>query len=197
VTKTFTVGDWTIELDLYSGGSNPEPGVHAIGVVDMGGGIISPHRDLRAALETKSKRYGALDKPYVIAVADGKDQFFSKESIRSALTEAVFGDEIVQFKDGVPQIRHTKNGFWHGKDGPRNRHVSGVLLLPETGLWKLREEKWQPLLAVNPWAERPLPDTLRKMTRLEKDNGRWVLREGERFADIVGLPDPWPPLEPK
>ncbi len=102
VSKTFTVGDWTIELDLYSGGTNPDPGVHAIGVVDMGGGIISPHKDLRAALETKSKRYGALDKPYLIIVADGKEQLFSKDSIKSALIEAVLGDEIVQFRGGVP-----------------------------------------------------------------------------------------------
>lgn len=197
VTKTFTAGDWTVDLDLYSGGTNPEPGVHAIGVIDMGGGIISPHKDLRAALETKSKRYGALDKPYVIAVADGKEQLFGKDSITSALTEAMFGDEIVQFTDGVPQLTHAKNGFWHGPDGPRNRHVSAVILLPETGLWKLREEKWQPLLAVNPWAERPLPDALKKMRRLEKDNGRWVLKEGERFADLVCLPNPWPPAELK
>jgi hypothetical protein len=196
VSKTFTADGWKVELDLYSGGINPEPGVHAIGVVDKGGGIISPHKDLRAALETKSKRYGALDKPYLIAVADGKGQLFGKHSIRSALTEAVFGDEMVEFKNGVPQLKHAKNGFWHGPDGARNRHVSGVLLLPETGLWKLREERWQPLLAVNPWAERPLPDALRKMRRLENDNGRWVLHEGELFANIVRLPVPWPPAEP-
>src|SRR5262249_54897537 len=68
VSKTFTAGDWVIELDLYSGGSNPEPGVHAIGAIDMGGGIISPHKDLRHALGVKSDRYGTLDKPYLIVV---------------------------------------------------------------------------------------------------------------------------------
>ena len=197
VVKTFIAGGWIIELDLYSGGSNPEPGVHAIGVISMGGGIISPHEDLRAALCEKSRRYGALDKPYLIAVADGKDQLFGKDPMRAALTEAVFGDEIVQFRNGTMELAHTKNGFWHGPNGPRNRHVSGVLLLPETGLWKLREDKRQPVLAVNPWAERPLPDALRKMRRLETDNGKWVQREGAEFADIVGLPNPWPPAEPQ
>lgn len=196
VNKTFTTGDWIVDLDLYSGGSNPEPGVHAIGVVDMGGGIISPHKDLREALRDKSKKYGKLDKPYLIAVADGKDQLFSKDSINSALTDAVLGDEIVQFQNGTPQLTRAENGFWYGPDGPRNRHVSGVLLLPETGLWKLREEKWQPVLAVNPWAEQPLPDALRKMRRFELEDGRWVLKEGEQFANLVGVPDPWPPAEP-
>jgi hypothetical protein len=195
VSKIFTAGDWIIELDLYSGGTNPEPATHAIGVAQMRGGMIAPHKDLRTALYEKTRKYGALDKPYLIAVADGKDQLFSKDSINSALTEAVFGDEIVQFKNGTAHVTHAKNGFWHGPKGPRNQHVSGVLLLPETGLWKLREEKWQPVLAVNPWAERQLPDALRTMRRFEADRGRWVLRDGEKFANVVGLPNPWPPAE--
>ena len=193
VSKTFTAGDWAVELDLYSGGSNPDPPTQAIGVAELRGGIITPHKDVRDALDEKTRRYGALDQPYLIAVADGKGQLFSKVSIRSALTDAVFGDEVVQFRGGTERLMHAKNGFWHGPKGPRNRHVSGVLLLPETGLWRLREEKWQPVLAVNPWAERPLPDALRTMDRFEEDNGRWVFHEGERFADIIGLPDPWPP----
>lgn len=192
VNKTFTAGDWLIELDLYGGGSGSEPPTRAIGVADMRGGMIAPHKDLRSALDDKSRKYGALDKPYLIVVADAKDQLFGKDAVASALTETVFGDEIVQFKGGTAFITHAKNGFWHGPQGPRNRHVSGVLLLPETGLWRLREEKWQPLLAVNPWAERPLPDSLRTIRRFEADDGRWVLQDGKSFADIVRLPNPWP-----
>jgi hypothetical protein len=196
VSKTFTVGDWVIELDLYSGGSEADPPTQAIGVSQLRGGIIAPHKDLRDALYKKSRRYGALDQPYLIALADGKDQLFSKDSIHSALTETVFGDEIVQFRGGTARITHAKNGFWHGPSGPRNQHVSAVLLLPQTSLWKLREDKWQPVLAVNPWAERPLPHALRTMNRFEADNGRWAFREGKRFADIIQLPDPWPPVGP-
>ncbi len=128
VSRTFSAGDWSIELDLYSGGSDPEPPTEAIGVAQMRGGAITPHTDLRDALDEKSRRYGSLDKPYLIAVADGKSQFFSKDSIHTALTEAVFGDELVQFNGGTASITHAKNGFWHGPKGPRNQHVSGVLL---------------------------------------------------------------------
>jgi len=196
VSKTFTAGDWIIELDLYSGGSNPEPSEHAIGVIDMRGGIVSPQQDLRAALRSKSRRYGALDKPYLIAVADGKNHFFGKDSVNRALTEAVFGDEAVKFRGGTAYLTHAQNGFWHGPDGPRNQHVSGILLLPDTELWKLRDERGQPLLAINPWAEKPLPDGLRTMRRFQADNGHWVLKDGTAFADLVALPDPWPPKEP-
>lgn len=47
--------------------------------------------------------------------------------------DAVFGDEIVQLNGGSAHITRAKNGFWHGPNGPRNTHVSAVLLLPETG----------------------------------------------------------------
>jgi hypothetical protein len=195
VSKTFTAGDWIIELDLYSGDSNSGPSAHAIGLIDMGGGIVHPHKDLRAALRSKSRRYGVLDKPYLIAVADGKNHFFGKDSVNRALIEAVLGDEIVHLRGDTAYITHAKNGFWHGPDGPRNRHVSGVLLLPDTELWKLRDERGQPALALNPWAERPLPAALCTINRFEADDGHWVFWEGKRFADIVGLPTPWPPAQ--
>jgi hypothetical protein len=195
VNETFTSGDWIIELDLYSGGSDPEPPTQAIGVAQLRGGVITPQKDLRDALSDKSRRYGTLEQPYLIAVADGKDQLFSKDTIHAALTDAVFGDEIVQIKGGTAHVTRAKNGFWHGPNGPRNKHVSGVLLLPQTELWKLRDERWQPVLAINPWADRPLPDALRAINRFEADNGHWVFREGKRLADIVQLANPWPPSE--
>jgi hypothetical protein len=194
VHKTFTVADWEIELDLYSGSSNPVGATQAIGAT-LRGGAIEPHKEIRDALYEKTRRYGMLDQLYLIAVADGKDQLFGKKSVDSALTDAVFGDEIVQFKGNAFHVARAKNGFWHGPNGPRNQHVSGLLLLPETGLWKLREERWQPVLAVNPWAERPLPDALRTIGRFEADEARWTFQEGKWFADIIGLPYPWPAVE--
>jgi Ribosomal protein L7/L12 dimerisation domain len=172
VSKRFTAGEWVIELDLYAGGDESDPAPGAIGVADLRGGIITAHKDVRKALDEKSKRYGTLDAPYLIVVADAKDQLFTKESIESALTDAVLGDEIVQFQGGKAWTTRAKNGFWHGKNGPRNRHVSGVLLLPRTDLWKLREDKWQPILAVNPWAERELPVELKTLKRFEAEENQ-------------------------
>src|SRR5262249_62288580 len=58
VSKTFTAGDWIIELELYSGGADPQSSPRAIGVAQLRGGMITPHKDLRQALELKSRRYG-------------------------------------------------------------------------------------------------------------------------------------------
>jgi hypothetical protein len=195
VSRTFQAGDWTIELELYAGGSgDAASGAGAIGVVALRGGMITPHKDLRGGLEEKSKRYGEeLGAPYLIVAADGKDQLFSKDSVKSALTEAVLGDEIIQFRNGAAHRTFARNGLWHGNAGARNRQVSAVMLLPDTGLWKLRNENRQPTLAINPWARYPLPDGLRKLGRFESDNDLWVYRDGERLADVLKLPNPWPP----
>jgi len=196
VVRTFTAGEWVVELELFGGGKSMEPAPGAIGAAFLRGGMIEPHRDMREGLEEKAKRYGDLNAPYVIVVADGKDQLFSKDSIKSALTEAVLGDEIIQFKSGgVAHQTFARNGFWHGAAGARNRHVSAVVLLPDTELWKLRNENRQPTLAINPWARHRLPDKLRALPRFEPDNDLWVFRQGERFADILKLPKPWPPQE--
>jgi Ribosomal protein L7/L12 dimerisation domain len=42
VSKTFTAGDWIVDLDLYSGGSNPDPPTQAIGVAQLRGVVIEP-----------------------------------------------------------------------------------------------------------------------------------------------------------
>jgi len=192
VARQFAAGEWIIEIDLYAGG-DPGPRGHAIGVASLGGGMIHPHKDIRAALVKKSRRYGKLDAPYLVVVGDGKEQLFSAETVRSALTEAVFGDERAAIVSGKLRLEYAKNGCWNGSNGPQNQHVSGVLLLPKNTVWELREEKWHPLLAVNPWATLALPAELKTLPRLEPENWRWSRKAGANFADVLGVPNPWPP----
>jgi hypothetical protein len=108
VNKTFAAGEWVIELDLYALGGNGDPAEHAIDMVDMGGGIIKPQQELREALREKTLKYGALDKPYLIAVADGKNRIFGKNSVNTALTQTVFGDAIEEDRAGTARITDAK-----------------------------------------------------------------------------------------
>ena len=61
----------------------------------MRGGKITPAKDVRVALEKKSRRYGKLNAPYMIVVADTKDQMFHKNGVTNALAEAIYGDELL------------------------------------------------------------------------------------------------------
>lgn len=108
------------------------------------------------------------------------------------MTEAVFGDERAAVVGGKLRLEYAKNGFWNGSNGPQNQHVSGVLLLPKNTVWQLREEKWHPLLAVNPWATSAPPTEMKTLPRLENDNGVWRRHAGKNFADTLAVPNPWP-----
>jgi hypothetical protein len=195
ISKEFVVGDWKIELDLVVG-SSKEPPKHAIGNSMGNVGFISPHDDLKKALSAKARRYGPLDAPYLIVVADAKGQLFGAEHIREAVVEAILGDDLWQITQaGVVGVKRAKNGFW--KDGPNgiNQNVSGVLLFPDTQLWALRSDEHQPILAVNPWAAYPLPETMISMPRFSVEGDEWKFFDGKPLADILDLPNPWPPVE--
>jgi hypothetical protein len=192
ITRRFIAGDWEVELDLISGGSIQHS--RAIGIASGGVGWIAPHLDFRGALELKAKRYGELQAPYLIVVADAKGQLFGADEVKDVVTEALLGDEVVHLREGEDaKLARKRNGFWRKSRSPRNTHVSGVILFPDIGLWGLRSDQLQPLLAFNPWAVRPLPDFLKVLGHFEADDEQWKFREGKNFADILGLPTPWPP----
>jgi hypothetical protein len=195
VVRRFNAGGWTFEIELFSGGS-AQAGAPAIGVASMQGGRIAPAEDVRTALERKSRRYGNLNVPYVIVVADAKNQILRENAVRDAIVEAVYGDDLVSVATGgEPRRVHDNNGFWFRGDGCHNKHVSAILLMPDAGIWKLREERWQPLLAVNLSANFSIPDSIKELTRIDAEQAKWVRREGKLVADVLSLPVPWPPTE--
>ena len=99
VVESFSVGEWVFELELFSG-LEASVSTGAIGLASLRGGLISPHQDIRGALYRKSRGYGQMNAPFVIAVADAKDQMFNRQQVRNAITEAVFGDERSRFRGG-------------------------------------------------------------------------------------------------
>ncbi|WP_457488909.1 hypothetical protein [Tardiphaga sp. P5_C10] len=192
-TSRFTAGDWELELDLFTGCSTKNFD-NSIGMASSGVGWVAPNADLRSTLDIKGKKYGKLKEPYLIVVADAKGQLFGEESTKTAISEAVLGDEVVQWREGEEvKISRANNGFWRGREEPKNTHVCGVILFPDVGLWGLRSEKLQPILAINPWAKSHPPDSLRVLSHFEVLDNKWQFKEGKNIADILDIPNPWPP----
>jgi hypothetical protein len=195
LSRRFKIDDWEFDIDLVAGGSK-EKFDRSIGIVHGGTGWIAPHLDLRKALDLKSSRYGSQGVPFLVVVADGKGQLFGADSTQMAITEAVLGDEVVQWREGEEaRLARANNGFWHGAKGPKNKHVSGVLLFPDAGIWALRSERLQPVLALNPWADHPLPDPLKELSHFRAEEEKWVYKAGRNVADLLEFPDPWPPSD--
>ena len=198
-TRLFDAADWQIELTLF-GGFDPSVKIDRAIVTAAGElRILQPDRKICQALELKGNRYGALDAPYLIVVADNKDELPGGNHNATALLDAVFGSVVARFaqQDDGQMIAHEErqhNGYWGVNGNPRHRNVGGVVLLPKPNLWHLRDERSQPLIVRNPWATHQLPDDFFPLPSFDiTDAGDISLTEGQPFADLIGLPNPWPP----
>lgn len=198
-SKIFDYEGWSIELTLYGGYKKDAPAERAI--ASSMGNIreIKPALEIRQAVEEKGGRYGAMTNPYLIVVADCKDELPGGKHNGEALVEAMFGDIITRAtkdaegKTVITDVRKP-NGYWGTPDAPKHRNVSGVLLLPKPHLWDLREDRWQPVLVRNPWAERPLPADFLPLPGFKHvKDAEFTPTDGKALADMLGLPAVWPP----
>jgi hypothetical protein len=88
------------------------------------------------------------------------------------------------------------DGYWGHANTARHKNVSGVLLLPKPHLWDLRNDRWQPLLLRNPWADYPLPEDFLPLPGYSVDGeGKLAKTVGTPLGDILKLPEVWPPTE--
>ena len=133
----------------------------------------------------------------MIVVADCKEELLGGR-IGDAAFQAMFGTIVTDLsKDAngifVMKDRRADDGYWGTPAAPRNRDVSGIVVLPKPHLWDLRNERWQPILLRNPWTERPLPDDLLPLPAIEYKPDSFAPKDGTLLADLLGLPAVWPP----
>lgn len=118
--------------------------------MDETGGLIDDETPLRRALNRKAaKRYGELDRPYVVAVSEYSFELSDTDWHRK---NVLFGREAVAFGDGQPprSVRQP-DGYWRGPaQRPRNQRLSAALLC--THLYP-----WQPERAELEWWDNPFP----------------------------------------
>lgn len=199
IARRFELDDWQIDLTLH-GGFAPRARRRAIAASSTVAQWVEPASDLRAALETKANRYGELDGPYVIVVADRTERLtLAIGGVEGAVTEVALGDEVIPERltaaGQVDTRLERRGGFWFRGGKAVHQGVSAILVFPDASLWRLREPRWRPLLAHNPWALKPVDEHLLPLTRLAVRDDRWQLVEGREVADILEMPDPWPPHE--
>jgi hypothetical protein len=195
--RVFEAGDWQIELKLIGGYNKDRPAMRAIGGAMGDLRHVTPEVEIREALQKKGSRYGKLDAPYLIVVADCKSELQGGEYNSEALVDAVSGTQIttVSMPSGEVAQGRKSNGYWWHGGKQVHKNVSAVLLFPKPHLWALRDDRWQPLLIQHPSATRPLPDGLLGISCYRHDAKRdeWVKHNGKMLADILDLPQPWPP----
>jgi hypothetical protein len=201
VERVFSVGGWEIGLRLVPG-FRPRPGGRQIAfamqrVFSMD--MAEPAAALMRALGKKATRYGDFGLPYVLVVADRTEKLaYLAGDFAENVAGGLFGPEItedVEYRDGRREMRRRRgDGFWMRRGRPNHSNVSAVLVFPRADIWKLREERWQPLLARNPSASCPLPTEVRlPFHELIMNEREGIVRPGRVAGEILDLPVPWPP----
>jgi len=109
------------------------------------GRVVNDVRPLRRKIKKKAARYGALDRPYLLAVLALGDRVTERDVERALLG----GGQPVRPGSG------RDHAVWLGPDGPRNTRLSGVLVARDLHSTEPYAGA-APSLWRNPWALRPL-----------------------------------------
>jgi hypothetical protein len=202
VEEDFVTGDWRIRIALLVGFRSNQEARRIAVWGGMGGRFLGAARSpgtITRALDLKARRYGVLSHPYIISVFDRTDSigFFSSDFI-SNVAEVLFGSEVtldVVLEDGGTITRDARepDGWFGTPQQPINTGVSAVIIFPKTDLWKLAEERFQPVLVKNPWAQNVLAGNPLQIRELEASNEYCRLIPGRLLSEILDLPQPWPP----
>ncbi len=141
--KRLAFDDWVVDVEAIA----LEDGVaRACGCAQLvprgadAGGAVNDVRPLRRKIKKKAARYGALDRPYLLAVL--------------ALGDRVRDVDVERALHGAGPRDHA---VWIGPGGPCNTRLSGVLVA--RGLRSTAPHAAvaaAPALWRNPWASRPL-----------------------------------------
>jgi hypothetical protein len=200
-SKTFTIDDWQIDAFLFSGFDKDVVPKRAIAAAGGDMRQISPAAEIREAAVTKGSAYDPLDAPYLLVVADCKEELPGGRHNGEALLEAVLGTiytEVTISETGEQTItdRRKPDGYWGVLGAPAHTQVSGIMLLPKPHLWDLRTDRWQPQIVRNGSAQRPLPGGFMPLPGFAVSaQGAVAQIEGTLMADLAGLPAVWPPEE--
>jgi hypothetical protein len=193
-TRIFAKDGWQIQVSLL-----PRPteeteapafkksiGIGPVMVTELQHNVM-----LLNSLKRKARHYGRLELPFVIAINTVFDFPMNDET---DIVQALLGTEAEAFNPTTGDHRPTRepDGLWVGPAGPRNKHVSAVLLCNNLSPARVGQEL--PTLYINPWADYPLPESCLSVNvyRWDKTSGRPIERNGPPPSQIFSLPENWP-----
>jgi hypothetical protein len=144
------------------------------------------HRSpLREAILEKARAYRGLPHPFVVAVHPLEDV----DAID--ITEALFGKE--QFIVGIPepgsdekpQVTPSRvmDGVWTQPSGPRNIHLSAVLLAKTVLSWAIHASSAR--LYHNPWASIPYESLLCSLPQAIPHDGQLRMVDGVSLGGLL------------
>jgi hypothetical protein len=150
--------------------------------------LINGWEPLRSAIKEKSRRYGRLEKPLVIAINVDSFQLDSIDEVQALYGEESWVDVLGRSDFSGPQ-RQT-NGAWRGPKGPQNRTASAVWFF--NGLTPYTLATRRSTLYLNPWAYMPVPACMLSFPHKKIIHDKLVFIEGKSLSEFFGVSRTWP-----
>lgn len=182
---------WALEFKVLPG-TRVDDLVPVQGTVDWVGSMSR----LKKTLQDKADQHAGVQVPYMVAVdvVSIEAMFRSTESILDDLfgqTIFVFDRDTGQLVEvrrspELPRRSDREKGLWYGRSGPRNQHVSAILLVNSILPWS--PLSYTPVLLHNPWARHPISTNVwpgPQMLVTDKTEGYSQL-EGKSIIEIFG-----------
>lgn len=150
-------------------------------------GWVNTWAPIRDSVIAKSRHYGDLELPLVVAV---NVDTFALDAMDEM--QALFGEEVVVFSSPTSEakLRREPNGAWMGKNGPRARRASGAWLFPDLTPYSIAGRRQ--VLYLNPWAQLQVPASFLNMPHKKVEGGHLMPVEGKSFREVFELKPGWP-----
>lgn len=177
--------DWALEVAPVAK-KDHQPGDRLIGFGPSSGGFINDAAILKQAVARKAGRYGALDAPFVIAVAPTAPLIRDDD-----VAQALLWTRQQQFDPAHPEggeITLVRDGAFY----QRAAQVTGVLLGAEVLPWTIT--RTSPTLWLNPQVAIPPDEPFERLTtvRAEAKGDLRRLEPSCNIADLLELELEWP-----
>jgi hypothetical protein len=193
VTATFDAEGWSIRMTLVPRPTNEDSDgfKRAIVAGPIFGGELHHDSALRNSLKAKASHYADRSDAFVIAV-DTIFEFSMHDEID--VYQALFGTEqtTVNARTMKQVDGRAPDGIWYGPKGPRNRHVSAVIVVNQLRTWNIPTAGIR--LYNNPWAHNPIVPGLLRVPTVSWDRDSWqkVETPGMEPWQILELSASWP-----
>lgn len=189
-------GDWKLEFTAMP--KKLEARQKPNGGTFGGGPIQSRWVDDYVAIGTnlrrKARKYGRLNKPYVIALMSARHTTSLDHLLRGVFGHTYEHPGMV-LAGNVPQ-GWPAEGLWLSHNGPTYSEVSAVLAVMNLMAWNV--PRTEPLILYNPWPTHALTRELPFRTvaiDMQTGYSEWT-QATKRIAEIFNLPTDWPGGEP-
>ena len=178
---TIKIDDCSLTLKAFPR-SIKTSGKRLIGIGDIKTDWIDEHTPLKNTILKKARKYGKLDKPFIIAV-NAISAFLELDEKMNAL----FGDECYTFRRDLPEMEpipgRKMNGVWTTPKGPRYTRLSGCWIFNNYSPWNIKTCK--NTLFHNPWGNLPVSTSLNIFTHRKPVGSEMKLFEGFCLEDIL------------